>query len=559
MSRNTAAAVQHDNDPGQLRAVIYARYSCSAQNEQSIEGQLEDCHAYAERCGLLVVGQYVDRALTGRSDDRPSFQSMIEDAKKGQFERVIVWKLDRFSRNRYDSAMYKYKLKQCGVLVVSAMENIGDGDESVILEAVLEATAEYYSRDLAKKVLRGMRDTAAKGMSTGSKPPYGYKLVEGAPVAGRRRAPMFPAPDGERAEFVRWAYEQYAAGLVMTEIAAEMKRRGLDTVNGRPVTYNTLWGMMRNEKYKGVGKWGEIEVPWPAIVDADLWEKVRARREANKRAPGAAKARVRYDLLGKLFCGYCAEPMIGTAGTGKSGEVHRYYSCRGRKKLRNGCKKAHEEKGFLEWYVVEQTLLYVLAPDRVHLIAERVVAMYDAEFSSAGVDELQKRLDAVERQLDKTTELLFAAPSKAAVDRINSHVVELEAQKDEIAVELAKQKIASGIRYTVPDVEAWLKGFAAGDACDENFRRRIIEVFINAVYLYDDRVVIYYNLKGGKQVSVIGLQDSDADIAVDGGLLEGRGVRTSLGTVHQIKPNTNTVHYVFVGGVFGIVCERGGE
>lgn len=499
-----ATIVRHDNPEGIVRAVIYARYSCSAQNEQSIEGQLKDCHAYAERCGFLVVSEYIDRALTGRSDDRPDFQRMIDDAKKGGFERVIVWKLDRFSRNRYDSAMYKYKLKQNGVTVCSAMENIGEGDESIILEAVLEATAEYYSRDLSKKVLRGMRDAATEGHSTGSRPPYGYRLEPDPATADRKRPSKKPVPDGERAEFVKWAFAEYAAGRRDKEIYDEMQRRGLDSIGGRRVSFGTIGRMLRNPKYKGAAKWGDIAYSWPALVDAGTFDAVQARRDKNKRSPASIKAREHYDLCGKAFCGYCGAPLIGSAGTGRSGNLWRYYICRGRKLGHTGCKKAHEKKGFLEWYVVEQTLLYVLDNERRRFIAERVVEKYNEEFNDGELKALERRVAALDRELDKTTELLFAAPNRAAIDRINKHVVELDAQKDELTVELSKLRIANGIRYTVAEVEVWLKQFCNGDACDPDFRRRIIDVFVNSVYIYDDRVVIYYNLKHSKQVSIIG-------------------------------------------------------
>ena len=148
-----------------MNAVIYARYSSHSQTEQSIEGQLRDCYEYARRYDINIVGEYVDRAISGMTDDRPDFQRMIADAPKKQFERVIVWKLDRFARNRYDSALYKHKLKQYGIRVISAMENVGEGDESILLEALLEASAEYYSLDLKKKIKRGQRETIAKGRS----------------------------------------------------------------------------------------------------------------------------------------------------------------------------------------------------------------------------------------------------------------------------------------------------------------------------------------------------------------------------------------------------------
>lgn len=160
-------------------AVIYARYSSHSQTEQSIEGQLRVCHEYARREGFTIVGEYIDRAISGRTDDRPDFQRMISDSRKRAFQYVIVYKLDRFARNRYDSAVYKHKLKQNGVKVVSAMENIGDNPESIILEAVLEASAEYYSLELAQKIKRGMRESALKGQFCGGGIPFGYKSAGG--------------------------------------------------------------------------------------------------------------------------------------------------------------------------------------------------------------------------------------------------------------------------------------------------------------------------------------------------------------------------------------------
>ena len=156
-----------------LNAVIYARYSSHSQTEQSIEGQLHDSYAYAEKCGYRVIGEYIDRALTGKSDDRPDFQRMIRDAEKHQFQVVIVWKLDRFARNRYDSAIYKARLKKYGVRVISVMENITDSPEGIILEGMLEALAEYYSANLSENIRRGQQESIKKGWFPGGPPPMG--------------------------------------------------------------------------------------------------------------------------------------------------------------------------------------------------------------------------------------------------------------------------------------------------------------------------------------------------------------------------------------------------
>ena len=170
------------------RAVIYARYSSHNQTEQSIEGQLHDNYEFANREGYQVVGEYIDRAMTGRSDQRDDFQRMIHDASKKQFQYIIVWKLDRFARNRYDSAIYKSKLKKYGVRVVSAKENISDNPEGIILEGMLESMAEYYSANLSVNVKRGQRETLAKGRFCGGRVPFGYKIEDGKLVADERRS-----------------------------------------------------------------------------------------------------------------------------------------------------------------------------------------------------------------------------------------------------------------------------------------------------------------------------------------------------------------------------------
>jgi site-specific DNA recombinase len=524
----------HDADEGVVRAVIYARYSCSSQREQSIEGQVADCKAYAERCGLLVVGEYIDRALTGTNDDRPDFQRMIEASGSGLFERVIVWKLDRFARNRYDSALYKHKLKQNGVSVLSAMENIGDGDESIILEAILEASAEYYSRDLSKKVKRGLRESALKGMHNMSSPPYGYMLVDG-------KAQLDP----DRAPFVAWAFEQYAAGESPAEIFREMQRRGIATKHGRPVSSNILGSIFRNEKYTGRGMWGDVAVEWPRIISDEVFAAATARRVKNQRAPGAFKAKAEpYILCGKAFCGYCGAALMAYGGKGRHGGYYQYYICGTKKKRLAPCQKKTEGKGFLEWYVVEQTMLYVLDPARIEYIAGRVVEKYNESFDGAKIAGLEKRIAQIDRELDKTTDLLFAAPSAAAVERINKRVVEYEAQRADLEGELSGLKMAAGITYTVPEVCAWLKQFCTGDPLDPEFRRRIIEVFINSVYVYDDRLVLYFNVRGGKQVNYMDMLQSTAESAPPGdgkAILPtpakcsgpGEGVRFCNGLAHQ--------------------------
>lgn len=155
-------------------ACIYARYSSENQKELSIEAQLRACTEFALRNGYSIVENYIDRAQSARSDRRPAFQDMISDAKRHRFQVVIVHKLDRFSRDRYDHAIYRRELRNAGVKLVSVLENLDDSPESVVLESVLEGFSEYYSRNLSRETRKGLKEIALDAKYTGGTVLFGY-------------------------------------------------------------------------------------------------------------------------------------------------------------------------------------------------------------------------------------------------------------------------------------------------------------------------------------------------------------------------------------------------
>ena len=160
-------------------AVIYARYSSDKQTELSIEAQLTACYNYAKSKDLNIIHEYIDRAYTGRNDNRPEFRKMIKDSDKHNFDYVLVYKLDRFSRNRYDSAVNKKALRNNGVRVLSAMERLSDTPESILMESFIEGYAEYYSAELSQKIKNNQAELIKhKGRSLGGNRIYGYKVVD---------------------------------------------------------------------------------------------------------------------------------------------------------------------------------------------------------------------------------------------------------------------------------------------------------------------------------------------------------------------------------------------
>lgn len=234
-----------------MTGVIYARYSSDNQREESIEGQLRECKAFAEKNDSQIIGTYIDRALSARTDNRPDFQRMIKDSEKGLFDTVIVWKLDRFARNRYDSAHYKSILRKNGVKVISATEMISDTAEGVLLESMLEGMAEYYSAELSEKVVRGLTENALKCKYNGGVLPIGYTID----------SEQYFQIDPLTAPAVLQAFTAYAEGATMQEVTDLLNIKGVRTKMGGKVSINSVTRMLHNRKYIGEYKYRDIVKP----------------------------------------------------------------------------------------------------------------------------------------------------------------------------------------------------------------------------------------------------------------------------------------------------------
>ena len=258
------------------RAVIYARYSPGPnQRDESIEGQIRECKDVAKRHGLMVIHEYIDKRMTGTNDDRPDFQRMLRDADRGLFDVVIVWKNDRFARNRYDSAIYKQRLKRNGIKILYAKEHIPDGPEGIILESVLEGMAEYYSANLAQNIRRGQRENALEGKFVGGTVPLGYKLdAEKRYVLDKEKSPL-----------VLEIFERYVAGEAVIDICNDLNARGYLTARKRKFNRSSLHRILANEKYTGLYRFEDIETPGavPRIISDELFQAAAVRAARNKK------------------------------------------------------------------------------------------------------------------------------------------------------------------------------------------------------------------------------------------------------------------------------------
>ena len=461
-----------------MNVVIYARFSSHSQTEQSIEGQLKVCYEYARQYGHVVIGEYIDRAQSGTTDNRSDFQRMIEDSEKHAFQGVLVYQLDRFARNRYDSAINKAKLKKNGVRVLSAKENITDDASGILVEGVLESMAEYYSVELAQKITRGMQINAQKCLSNGSNPGLGYKVNKDRTFS----------VDEEEAQIVREIFERYAAGDIVADIIRDLNARQYRTSRGKEFNKNSINRILHNRRYIGyyIYKGEETAGGMPRIIDDALFERVQAILEANKKAPGRTKGKMEYLLTTKLFCGHCKEPMTGYGGTSKTGTRYHYYKCNGSKK--GACKKTPVHKEQIEEAVIH-ACLNLFTDERIKFIADEMYKACQEDGDLLSIKRIQAAIDETEKAIEN---LWNALEQGQSVQKITERINMREAEKKELQKQLAmEQRKKIGFDYL--HILAYLDYIRSLSNQDTVKKKALINIFVNSIYLYDDYYTIVLN------------------------------------------------------------------
>ena len=444
---------------------------------------------------------------------------MISDSVHREWQYVIVWKLDRFSRNREDSAVFKMRLRKNGVKVESATENISKNPEGIILEAVLEGIAEYYSADLSQKITRGMRESALKCQCVGGHIPLGYKIEDHKLVV-----------DPETAHIVQEAFQLYANGETVAEICRMFNAKGYRTAKGVEFNRNSFKSMFRNERYIGVYTYRDIRIEdgVPAIIDKDLFETVSRRLSKNAEAPARGKAKVDYLLSGKLFCGHCGASMNGESGTSKTGAIHNYYTCYSRKR-RKGCDKKPLKKEWIE-FIVAQDAMELLTDDVIEEMADMAIAQSDQDLKeNTRIPELTARQQEVEQSISNIAK---AIEKGVASDTLLDRLTQLEKDKKDIAKQLAEEEKYI-YRIDRDQIIFWLAKFKDGDIEDEEFRRHIIDLMVNSVTVWDEpdgyRITTAYNLTSCKTKTFQATPNSDPSCG------EGFGFGTPESTIERIS------------------------
>lgn len=401
------------------------------------------------------------------------------------FEMIIVWKLDRFARNRYDSARYKNVLKKNGVRLTSATEVISPHSEGVLLESVLEGYAEYFSADLSEKVIRGMTENALKCKYNGVALPIGYVIDS----EQHFKADLLIAP------LVAESFQMYADGKTIREIRDYMNQKGMKTFRGSTINYNNIQTMLHNRRYTGEYRYRDTVIPdgIPAIVSMELFDRVQAKLAKNHKSPARHKAEEDYILTTKLFCGRCGAMVFGESGTGKCGNIYRYYKCANAKKRRT-CEKKPVHKEWLEDLVVNSVLELIRDDNTV----EAIVAMLMEQLHQENTD-----LPRYEHQLSEVNtaigNLLNAIQMGILTPSTKKRLEELEASKEDLKAKIAKEKLAKP-KITEEFLTFWLHRFQEMNPERREDRKMLVDTFVNVIYLYDDKLVITFNYKDSEKI-----------------------------------------------------------
>ena len=510
-------------------AVVYARYSSHSQGEQSIEGQLSNARDYAAAHGYTIVHEYVDRAKSGRTDNRAEFQQMLKDTAKRQFSVIILWKVDRFGRNREEIAINKMKCRKNSVRVEYVAETIPDSPEGVILESVLEGFAEYYSLQLSQNIRRGRAESAEKCQSLGGNRPLGYKT-------GPDKKFVI---DENTAPTVKMIFTMYADGKTVTEIVDKLNELGLRTLRGGPFTKNSLHSILKNKKYIGIYEYQgrEIKDGVPRIIEDDVFNKVQEMLKINKRAPAKTWSRADYILTDKLFCGKCGALMFGESGTSKTGAKHNYYICSNKKRFRS-CDKKAVRQADIEDTVLNATHELLQDDELLDYIVDRTWEYYLAQ------DNSQEELRNLQRQLAQTdtaiSNLIRAIEAGILTEETKKRMDELTQQKADLKASIADREIARGFHLQKSHIAFYLRSLRDADWSDKEAQKRLIQTFVNAVFVYDDHITLTYNFSGDK--STITLHDMQR--FEDGEEFGCRASRSTKMTLDELKSSMVTSEWL---------------
>lgn len=488
--------------------VLYARVSSEKQDiDLSISAQLNMLRDYAARNGYQVIREYVDEALSGRTTDRSAFKEMIAWCKHSSnlVDAVLVWKYSRFARNRYDSIVYKTKLRQIGIQVISITEPLDNTPTGRLMESIIEDLDEYYSDNLGEDVTRGMREAASRGFYLSAKAPYGYnklKVLDGTKERNKLEI------DDNQANIVVSIFNEILGGKGLKEITKELNRRGTEGPRGKGWGKTGLHFILTNEAYVGTFIWGQnskrglepirVENAWPAIVDKETFNRVQGLLKG--RAPARVhpqRAASRFLLSGLAHCGYCGKALVGQDA--KSGKFSYYVCGTLEKKGAGSCSARYLNSVKFERFITDRIKQHILTPEHlVHLIELVNEEMDEASKSyQLEIENVENDIISINRRLERLYDAIETGNVNLSdlgprIRELRSRQEKLMARKAEVLAFLSDRRVQLASPEIVAEYVEDLQNLLNESSLAE--RKAFIKSFVKDVSVKDDEVLVTYTI-----------------------------------------------------------------
>jgi DNA invertase Pin-like site-specific DNA recombinase len=463
--------------PETRNAVIYARFSSHNQREASIEQQVEWCKALAAKYGLEIIAVYSDKAITGRTDNRPEFQRMLADAKAGKFGYVLSWKSNRIGRDMLDAMKNDKLLLEYGVRCLYVEEDFEDNAAGRFALRNMMNVNQFYSESMAEDVRRGMMDNASKCMVNG-RIPYGYRKGKDG------RYEIVP----EAAEVVREIFQKVIDGWNHIDIIDDLNNRGIKNQYGRAWQRTAFGKLLRMEQYIGVYKFAEVRIEGgvPPILDKQTFQEVQRILETKPNPRGRRRDVADYILTGKLFCGHCGEAMVGICGTSRNGDKHYYYLCQGKHQHR--CDKKNERKEQIEQAVINAIKKFIMDDETIDWIVAGYKKFIEDLRQESAVSAMEAELAEVNKAI---ANLMKAIEAGIITETTKERLFELEGQKKQLTFTIETER---ALLQDIPEekIRFTIERYRNTNLNDRDYQRELIRSFVKAVYVYDDylRIVV---------------------------------------------------------------------
>lgn len=464
------------------KAVLYLRYSSESQTENSIDGQRRECTAFAKKNGIEVLGEYVDRAISGTTDRRPDFQRMIRDSENHSFGNVIVWKRDRFSRDMLDALKYERELGKNGVKILSATETNLDTPEGMFFKNFDLTYGQFYSEELSVKVKRGQRENVIKGKHLGGILQFGFKKTEDGHL-------VIDENEGPIAQEIFHLYGE--SDMSILSICRKLKAEGKRRNDGREITHSCVEKMLQSEKYYGVIKCdGERnEHAIPPIVSKELWDICQKKRTLRKHKNFLLRADEPYFLSGKVFCAKCGSPYLGESGTSKNGKVYTYYKCNGTKHHR--CDAKPIAKDVLEGNIANVVLRFLDDDETADKLAEYIYSQQKEE--DPAVTSMKKRRKQVDTEIANIDKAIRMG---IITETTKSSLLALESERSQLDSSLAKAQLKSR-RFSKEEIRFAISDLAQYGCDSPKQREALLNAFVKKVVIEENGdYVVEFDLFG---------------------------------------------------------------